>query len=246
VALHCATQKLLRKVELGSGKTLVTIVEPLNGIRGHSQFSPDGAPQIFIDDKRPITEEVIVHELSHLSLLLDGYPTFIITPQAEQPSSWEEWSSLLMKIADDISHHVFFPKLRAMSYQPNAPFREQIDALLSGSDLTVWAYKDFHYMAETDFRIRLEEQDHTFVEKFEKLLVNNGMQASVKLGEQMAATVGSLVHWNRQEILDTFIRCGDLFLAPYMRLRFNRWNTLNRGRVVEYLAELSAITRASQ
>ena len=245
VSLHPAAQRLLHNVELRSDKTLETIVRPLGAVRGHAQFGPDGTPQIFIDNKRPITEEVIVHELSHLALLLDGYPTFVITPPAKQQYGWEDWSDLLTKVEDDISHHIFFPKLRAMGYQPNNPFREQINTRLSGSALKEWAAKDLHYMAETDFRVRLEEQDRMFIRRFDQSLMDTGMQASVELAKQMAAAVGSLEHWTKHLVLDAFTRCADLFLAPYMKLQFSNWSSAAQGKIVQYIAELSAVNQRS-
>ncbi len=192
ISLREAGRKLLNEVESKTGKTTVAECKPLDWKKGHSDFLSDGTPHICLDPGK-VTEEVIVHELSHLRLEINGYPVFCweLTQVISQDPAWPNLQAMFVEIQDHLSHHVFFSHLRQLGYSPDTPWRGQLAKL----DSKRIQDGEFHHVAEWAFRTRMEVTDQHFIDRFEKSLQAQGKTNAATLGKAMASAVGDLTHW---------------------------------------------------
>ena len=79
----------------------------------------------------------------------DGTPNLFLNREGanaendvEASFPWSDIVELLAKIQDDISHHVFFPRLRASGYSPDQPWLTELQKLRPAE----WREKDDHYL----------------------------------------------------------------------------------------------------
>ena len=235
IQVNDSMQSMVARLELLSGRAIAVHCINLPRRKGHAEFSPDGAPTIFLN-RDESNNDVFIHEISHLLLQADGYPTFDLSPtrDVEKLLAWPDVAGLLISVQDDISHHVFFANLRSAGFAPDGPWLGELRKL----KLDAWRDKDPHYIAEMVFRTRMEIADLNSTIAFERELSRLRFNVSLDLGRRMAESVGDLSHWTKEQILETYIRVTEQFLSGGARVQLVSWRSAAYGRAKLNFADL--------
>lgn len=114
VKLRPELQAIVREIERKSGEDIYArFVEQKEYMLGSSLVSEDGVPAVLIDssleDDKQKLEAVIAHELLHLRLRVNNYPTFLFSPtvQTAKGRAVDVEQSNINDLLSLIEHRVF-------------------------------------------------------------------------------------------------------------------------------------------
>jgi hypothetical protein len=109
---------IIKEIEQKSGEEIyIEFIRQKDYMFGSSFISEDGVPVVLIDysleDDEKKLEAVVVHELLHLRLRVNGYPTFLFSPSVNTAKgrAIDTEQGNINDLKDLIEHRVFKPEL---------------------------------------------------------------------------------------------------------------------------------------
>ncbi|MCA1637854.1 MAG: hypothetical protein LC768_05890 [Acidobacteria bacterium] len=176
---------------------------------GSSLISEDGIPVVLIDysleDDPKKLEAVIVHELLHLRLRVNNYPTFVFSPSvrtAKGPAIEVEQSNV-NDLKNLIEHRVFkgemerFALYRHVNLAGDAAKGAKKQKGKEGGQTEVINY----------VRAILEYHKASDIEELRKIYEANNWKNSIKTGEEIAALISQSNPQTPQAVETVFLKC---------------------------------------
>lgn len=98
----------------------------------------DGLPKVELNKKSGLTPENLIHEVFHLRLRLDGYPTIGFTfnglvQPTEDNKFWMQW--LGTRLWDKILHKIFYPRMKQMGLHPYRSFTKELSKTIESGEI---------------------------------------------------------------------------------------------------------------
>src|SRR5437773_5736634 len=96
---------------------------------GVASVSLEGAPVVLLDETGR-NETTLVHELFHLKLTAEGYPTF--ESHIDKALKPDPIKHVMLIVSNSLEHRVFYPEMRTMGLDPDRLVRAELENLMSG------------------------------------------------------------------------------------------------------------------
>lgn len=231
INLRPGGDKLAKQIESRCAKTLDIQYQDMES-RGMNRLLPDGTPVVRINPKyRSIVEELIVHELGHLLLALDGFPrydwffdTSAPSERVDEQQALPDW--LALHVLDPLEHRIFYPQLKRSGYHPEAWRIDEMNFVISqrsyGQDITSPLETGARYC-----QVALELRDDPILQKMEKWYEAVGWTAGMDLGKRAYAEVIGISHWTPTAALSAFTNISNVLLEPL------KWRLISQGTVIK-------------
>jgi hypothetical protein len=147
-----------------------------------SDGTPLGSPYIALDPVLGTNEMEVVHELSHLQLIAQGFPANIAVPVIPAGVDRDSLYEALRTLPDILWHRLFYPRMRRMGFAPDRKFRSQMEAEManpnSAGRSAVRAAVEYAYVAVLD-------RDPAFVARVEKWYRKRGWTEGLAKGKSL-------------------------------------------------------------
>lgn len=122
--------------DYGNSNAIVLSLGPRPTVRGDG--SKLGIPVIVLNKSPWRTDSEILHELFHLDLIAHGFPADIgiraIPPGTDRTSL----ATVGPILKEGIEHHIFYPRMRSMGFDPDRIYRDELETALSASNISGW------------------------------------------------------------------------------------------------------------
>jgi hypothetical protein len=233
VKLSKSASALLNTVEhrFGQPIQLQERAELEPGMLAHGGVDPQGAPVIVLSDAVGRDEGTIVHELFHLELMTEGYPTRVTWDLTSLPGgdtdqydsmerSWE------IGVLTPLTHRVFYPKMREMKLDPSAQLRTFFSNFLRDNRAVQWN-PDVRVL--TYFHVALELSDSPgLVDAMERFYVVSGWENELTIAKEMAAIAISADLSDGSRLVTAFVDCMNRFLTGLVNVQFSGFSAIAR------------------
>lgn len=211
IKLNAEELPIVREIETKTGKRLLAYFTDAPDFQFGSSYIDDktGSPEIYIDAKLQSNpkkmEAVIVHELLHLRLRANGYPTFLFSPDVRtaQGRAIDVEQGHANDLLSLIEHRLFKPDMiRLGLYQvidlagdTASDARRRKGGLDGQADAINYA------------RAILEYHNQRDIDTVKQLFTANGWKISIREGESIASYIQSAVINEPKDIEPLFRLC---------------------------------------
>ena len=231
VKLTPAGGRLLRRVEEACGKSLVARRASLATNMAEAGIRADGTPIIEVHPGVAVTEELLVHELSHMELQIERFPAVFFWGPPDVTSDTTLLGWLRSNVLDVIQHRVFYPRLRRMGYTPDVARIEEIRLIIErGTFVGVVSTAD---LASRYFRIVMEVANTKVISSVTEWYRDRGWSGALALADDAYAGVRTIVEWTPQAELEAFITCANALLRGSYVVAFLRMESEQLGAVTQ-------------
>ena len=210
IKLRPEVQAIVKEIERKTGEEIYSeFIQQKDYMLGSSLISEDGIPVVLIDysleDDPKKLEAVIVHELLHLRLRVNNYPTFVFSPSvqtARGPAIKVEQSNV-NDLKNIIEHRVFkgemerFDLYRHVNLAGDAAKGAKKQKGKEGGQTEVINY----------VRAILEYHKASDIEELRKIYEANNWKNSIKTGEEIAALIRQSNPQTPQAVETVFLKC---------------------------------------
>lgn len=237
-------QELVSEIELRCGQPIRYFISSLSDRIAQARINESGVPEVTIDTSKKIDEEIIVHELYHIKMWLDGYPRIVFGQHILKPLSQQDQNLLdilLGEVFDPIEHYIFYPKLREIGYDPDRFMRDSIKSMIVKKEILGLRNKSYADLAFDYFQCSLEVFDKNLISALDKLYREKQADQALKLGKKMAEIVYNSNFQSSEEEAKAFLKCLELIFKDKWSFEFVEWKTENAGSVPVNYAVIGAI-----
>lgn len=240
VILGSPAAALLEEVERSYGKQVreeETDKFPSNTF-GESKIDQEGTPVITINPSRGRTERNIVHELYHLKLKAEGFPTFKVryVPVQPSPESRQVLSVLIPRFNEIIQHWIFYPEMRKMRLDPAADLKSDFERDIKMNKFPNMDNPDGINLSLLYWKATLELNDPKLLDRIEEWYKRKGWNASLAVGKMLQQIVSSAVPRRADEAVNVLLRCLNAFFEGEFRFELEGWDKEMRGAFVQHIA----------
>jgi hypothetical protein len=246
VTLKPAGSALARKVESACGKPLDVQYADIES-RGTNRILSDGTPYIRINPScKYMLEELLVHELGHLQLAIEGFPrydwTFDLVASAQRQVEQRQLPNwIALRVFDPMEHRIFYPRLKRMGYHPTAWRVEEMKATIArdtyGPDITAT-----YDVAARFCQVAIELGERATVRRMELWYRQKGWSEALALGCEAYSRVQHVAHWIPATTLAAFVEVSNVLLRPLgWTLESGGMRPKTFGRVVENFGQIHII-----
>jgi len=210
IKLRPEVQAIVKEIERKTGEEIYSeFIQQKDYMLGSSLISEDGIPVVLIDysleDDPKKLEAVIVHELLHLRLRVNNYPTFVFSPsvQTAKGPAIEVEQSNVNDLKNLIEHRVFkgemerFDLYRHVNLAGDAAKGAKKQKGKEGGQTEVINY----------VRAILEYHKASDIEELQKIYEANNWKNSIKTGEEIAALISQSNPQTPQAVETVFLKC---------------------------------------
>jgi len=239
--------RLLMDVEKYYGRRvreeLVETWDP--GYRGEAEVISDGTPVIRLNSHTGRNETNIVHELFHLKFVAEGFPKrkwarYVGVSEDINQSLTHDLDSLLL---DALVHSRFYPKMRAMGYDPDLWDRRDIKSMIGIS------MKDGSHKLVTKevlipvhfFKFYLESSDRALVAQLERWSVSNNLESALDVAKKLIGIVEQSKIDTPQQQLEVYIQCLDTLFKGSARFKVASWNSEKLGNIQQQVVTIHIV-----
>jgi hypothetical protein len=204
---------------------------------GTCTVTPEGNPEITINEKNALWEDVVVHELHHLRLRKEQYPFFELDNRISQFWKPGKLTNMLFEVYEPILHHVFNPAIRAMGRNPALLFNTMFRKNLESGDIEknkldlAWPL--------VYFRILLECDDLGVREALKLRCDGLGWGQAIERAKQMAAHVEALTEPTPEKAAETFVRCAKIAFEGEFEFGLIGFEKVQKGLQAEQKVKIS-------
>lgn len=203
-------ESVVTEIEARTGKTIYTDLEPQPQYQlGASFIDEDGRAVVLIDpaldaDAKKL-EAVLAHELLHLRLTVNNYPSYLFSPtiRTAKGLAIDVEQSNMNDLRSLIEHKIFKPDMVGFGLD------QLID--LAGDTAAIAKKRKGQADGQNDVinyvRALLEYHDAKNVEAVRQAYVANGWTRSVKTGTTIAAIIKAAVIRTPKDAESVFLRC---------------------------------------
>jgi hypothetical protein len=175
---------------------------------GTCTVTPEGVPEITINERNELWEEAVVHELQHLRLRKEQYPFFELENQISPFWKPGNLRNMLYGVYEPILHHVFNPAIKRMDRNPAALFNAMFRKNLEPGDIEKNTLEQAWPLVY--FRILLECDDSSVRESLRLRCEGLGWGRAIERAKQMVAQVEALTEPTPEKAAETFVRCANI------------------------------------
>jgi hypothetical protein len=189
---------------------------------------PDGTPSIRVNPSyKTMVEELLVHELEHLRLAIEGFPRYDwVFDMSAPPDRQEEQrrlpNFLALRVLDPMEHRIFYPLLKRMGYHPDSWRVEEMRAVVAkgsyGQDLTAPVETAARYL-----QVAMELGEHTTVKRMVMWYQQEGWSEALALGREAYSRVRRVSRWTPAAALSAFADVANVLIRPL------GWNVESEG-----------------
>lgn len=210
VRLRPEIRAVVKEIETKTGKEIYAeFVREDDFQLGSSFISDDGVAVVLVDyslesDPKRL-EAVIVHELLHLRLRVNNYPTFVFSPtiQTAKGRAIDVEQSNINDLRSLIEHRIFKAEMEKFGLS------EYID--LAGDTAAQARKKKGQADSQADSinyaRAILEYLNPSDTEEVRKAYAANGWQRSLRTGEEIAGTISASKLQTPKDMEAVFLKC---------------------------------------
>lgn len=239
VKLDRPATMLLAEVEQGFGKK----VRPewllaSDWMNGRAEIDKDGTPVVQLNPNA-VQHDVIVHELYHLRLKLQGYPAIMwsFSRSMDNDTTRATFTSLAAKLNDPIVHSMFYRQAHRNGIDPGRTYKNGIiQQLNDGTIAKLIPMAEDRDIALNFFNVLMEFGEGAVAQKIEALLVKLGKGVSRELGRKLYLTVKRLKPVSPETSITTLVTCLNLLYAGEWVFVERPWEKLSKGSFTERLA----------
>jgi hypothetical protein len=228
--------ELLQRVENACRKSVIVRRASLRTNLAEGGIRADGTPVIEVLPELLLTEEFLVHELSHMELEIEGFPKVFFQGPADIIGNDTLLAWLRSNVLDVIQHCIFYPRLRRMGYAPDAARVEEIRQILDRGDFVgVVSTVD---LASKYFRIIMEVANKKVISSVTMWYREKGWSEALALADRASASVQATVKWTPQAELDAFLLCANAFLRGRYAVGLLKMESEQHGSVTQWYGDL--------
>ncbi len=204
---------------------------------GTCTVTPEGIPEITINEQNVLWEEAVVHELQHLRLRKEQYPFFELENRVSPFWKPGNLRNMLYGVYEPILHHVFNPAIRAMGRNPavlfNAMFRKCLEPgeMEQNTNKLAWPL--------VYFRILLECDDHGVREALRLRCEGLGWGEAIERAKLMVAQVKALTEPTPEKAAETFVRCANIAFEEEFEFSLVGFQKVQKGPQSEQKVTIS-------
>ncbi len=209
VKLRPEIRAIVKEIETKSGEEIYAeFIRQKEYMLASSLISEDGVPVILVDfsledDKR--LEAVIAHELLHLRLRVNNFPTFVFSPtiQTARGRAIDVEQGNINDVKDLIEHRIFKAEMEKLGLYKIVN--------LAG-DAAAGARKDKGKADGQDdvinyARAILEYHNPADIEELRKIYIANGWNNSIKTGKEIADIISISKPQTPKDAETVFLKC---------------------------------------
>jgi hypothetical protein len=252
--LKSAAAKQLCEVELSpNGLRFMSEVEQTFNKQVRDQWSkdmdrpvagliaPDGTPTIRCrQPQRDLSEEKIVHELSHLKLRAAGFPTLEFNGIERNLSQWIE-----RDIYDAIQHWVAYPYLRKLGCSPDAERKSEVKRAIGENRFTDEPLPPSDIISRY-FRFALESSDPPLVDQFSEWYLRRNWEVELQKAKSLVEFIKDTNPTTGDQAIQSLINVANVLFQPYLTFQVERWQDNRSGSVVDRHVVITALPRSGK
>lgn len=228
--------KLLTNIEIRCGISVREEYKKDLDRIAEAEISSDGTPIVRANPEKEITEEIIIHELFHLKMRIESFPTIWFEgPRNVMTANAALLNLLRLYVYDTIEHWIYYPQLREMGYKPDALRKAEMKEVISKNRFINEPLSDID-LAVRYFRCALEVDDPELLSRFAKYYESRQWSVPLQTGRKLAQIVQELKPYTSEKEVEAFLRCISLLLGTKIKFEFNRWETETLGRIERHYA----------
>jgi hypothetical protein len=201
--------------------------------------TPDGTPYVNVDSSVRLTDDLLAHELSHIRLIVEGFPKLDLIGHKEL----HLW--MRSDVLDVVQHRIFYPRLRAAGFRPEADRITEARAIISkgeyASRLLSWVD-----LASRYFRVAMETDDPELMADMAKWYRSRGWSDELRLATQAFERVRATSQWQPKDEVDACIMCASVLLRNLFTFTFIRYDTEKYGSVNQRYAVVAIANTTDQ
>jgi hypothetical protein len=208
---------------------------------GSCTVTVEGIPEITINERNELWEDVVVHELQHLRLRKEQYPWFYLKNPLEAPLNLRNLYGLMFEVYEPVLHHVFNPAIRAMGRNPAALFNAMFKKNLEPGEMEKNTLQQAWPLVY--FRILLECDDPEIREALRLRCEGLGWGEAIDRARQMAAQVEALTEPTPERAIHTFVRCANIAFEGTFEFSVAGFEEVQKGPQTEQKATINVFMR---
>jgi hypothetical protein len=232
VKLRPATVSLLKKIEVACGEPLRASSKKLQSNLAEGGISEHGTPFLAVDVSVEPTEDIIVHELSHIQLAIEGFPKLDLIGHSE----WHPW--MRSDILDVVQHRIFYPRLRRAGFSPQNERISEARRIIARGKFTDGRLTLLD-VACRFFRVAMETEDSQLMSEMAEWYRSRGWHQALQVAEEAYSLVRTRTQWGPKDEVDACIACANVFCRGLRRFTFVRWDAEMYGSVVQQFGVVS-------
>lgn len=226
IKLSSEVQSLLSNIEHLYGKEVQQkwlIDRRLSGTTGQAYVTRDGSPVVSIDSIHGRNLETIAHELYHLLLMYNGYPSLILS----YPKSLNkiERSKIGSDLYDPILHYLFFDTLRSWGINPTGFGEEILLKMINDNEV-----KQMEDIPMWYFKYKLEGYDPTLMNNFRGHLLEAHKDKELEFGDSLYQIVIDSKPVNPDEVINVLLKYLNLYYENQYYFTDLKWSAEPRGK----------------
>jgi len=245
IALTGKAAALLEEVEQLFGHELrEELTDDPEGMSGRSKVDHDGVPTISVDRYHGKQIDVIVHELYHLKLRAQGYPTiFWLYPRGmNNAASRAGTAQLAAQVHDPIEHYLFYETVRSWGINPGETFEKHTAKMLADDSLAaLYRAMDDDAAALYYFKVRLEVADSPLLHNIQQALRSAGKESSIEFGEKLSELVIDAKPNSPRKAMEATIDVLNMFYKGRFIFAQRPWITVQLGKNVQRRAQIQIV-----
>lgn len=255
ISVRKQTIHLVRSVENLYGKPLCVALyknksdcgtltgETVGDPYGSASVSLEGSPVILLAEKRR-NESTLVHELFHLKLTAEGYPT--LEYHVDYNLKPDVVNLIVLVVSTALEHRVFYGEMRKMGLDPDEFERRELDDLISGKTASTAVVSDVQVKnrAAGYFRTAIEcgagcKREKT-MDRLSSWYEAKGWDASLTAARQLIDLVESKPTDSPKALTDTTFACVSKLLTGQVVITSMEWKSERRGKIIQNVAPYRA------
>jgi hypothetical protein len=233
--------RLLQEIESLYGKPVKVEQTQYNdqSYGGESTVSADGVPGISLNIKGLEKETTLVHELFHLKLRFEGFPS-VYVPASAPNVRLDQKSLLFVKdffknVNDVMLHTIFFPEMRKMGLNPSSKFNTFLRSAMEKGDVDKTA--EFVPRTFLYYMALMECDDRDLISKLENRFRNNRWEDSIAEGKRLAQQTKAAPPKTPQDLINSSVSLMNELMKGRGSFRFLQWGQdVKKGRLSERTA----------
>jgi hypothetical protein len=250
VKLQPQSQRLLDEVEKHFGtRVMEELFDNSDPMRlGEALLQEDGTPLIRINNLLGRHEYVIVHELFHLKLRAEGFPTITYElPKEFIEDNQRYLTGMGANLRDPILHSVFYPKMREMGLNPDAYLRDDVERKLLRWDILRNAAKGNAQKWDAISasaanrityycRVALEIKDPSYLKRLEAAYKLNEWIDELTKAQEMVRFIQTRDVSKPRESISTYIACLNLQVDGKVKFAISHYENEIKGKHIGSVA----------
>jgi len=255
ISVHKQTINLVRTVENLYGKPLCVALyenksncgnltdQTVGDPYGSASVSLEGSPVILLAEKGR-NESTLVHELFHLKLTAEGYPT--LEYHVEYNLKPDVVNLIVSIVSTALEHRVFYGEMRKMGLDPDELERRELNDLISGKTASTAVVSDVQVKnrAAGYFRTAMEcgaicKREKT-IDRLTSWYEAKGWGESLTAARQLIDLVESKPTSSPKTLTETTFACVSKLLTGQVVITPLEWKSERRGKITYNLAPYHA------